>query len=329
MEACASTQPCAEYAPAQLLTQPAPEAVAKRRRIVQITGGTFAYHQKVKETGLGYGFGTVAEYAEWPHWLVQQATQGPEGRARKARIEALLAAGIAMHTDCTGRMSIETAFRMMGVSLEHAGVKMVPGWFAAWRGCDVDPLCREMMLKAGDHGPMHVFGSLECRLPAKHLQRWQCMLPDQEASAEERIAAHAKMQAFLKANRHDIFGRDKTAPCLRHPGHDCYLSFRDPPGIPAGERPLTFAVAGVPCTPWSSLGSQTGMAHCAIPAILLWLADVANSNFDVIGIEESDRFPGELFSDAMPEKYVVKSLVFGPQDRCRIAGYTLLPRLVP
>eukprot|EP00975_Prorocentrum_lima_P025615 5385719-Prorocentrum_lima.AAC.1 len=30
------------------------------------------------------------------------------------------AAGIAMQTDCTGRISIETAFRMMGVSLEHA-----------------------------------------------------------------------------------------------------------------------------------------------------------------------------------------------------------------
>ena len=294
------------------------EEAAKRRKVSNLLGGSFAYHEKVKEAGFPYGFKNIEEYARWPHWLVEQALKGPLATARKRRLEALFSPGVAMHTDCTGRMSIETVFRMMGVSLEHAGLTMMPDWFAPWRGCDIDTTCRDMMLKAAvPHAPAHVFPSLECRLNDRHLYRWRNLHPGLAASPEERAAKHTRMQDYLKANSDDIFGRDKMAPCLKH-GRNCFLSFRDPPGVPPGERPLTFAIAGVPCTPWSSYGLQSGMAHAAIPAILLWLQDMACSNFDVIGIEESDRFPGKMFSDAMPEQYVVKSCVFGPQDRSRI-----------
>ena len=176
-------------------------------------------------------------------------------------------------------------------------------------------VAQDIMLKQDpEFAPIHVFPSLMQRVPLRHRAKLLAFRPETGAPAAQRLAAFTEQRKYMHKYRHQLFPRDlRSDTCLRHPGKQCAVSFQDPVDQETS-RPLTFAIAGVPCTPWSALGSGEKGAHPAIEAVNLVTLDYGTSNFDILGLENSDNFPPRLWREALPEKYLVKSVCFGPQE---------------
>ena len=82
----------------------------------------------------------------------------------------------------------------------------------------------------------------------------------------------------------------------------------------SSRRPLTLAVAGTPCTPFSAIGNRAMLSHDAIEVWYVWVNEMANSEYDFVFLEESDRFLLELLVAAMQSHYEIKYAIFGSQD---------------
>eukprot|EP00969_Alexandrium_andersonii_P278353 12304095-Alexandrium_andersonii.AAC.1 len=100
----------------------------------------------------------------------------------------------------------------------------------------------------------------------------------------------ARTKAFLAMNNHlltrapRIYGRSKKAlNCIKHPGVACSLSWQDPDGLHEEVRPLTMAIAGTPCRPWTRFAGKRsghGSAHDDMEAWYLWLNDVRCQSYE-------------------------------------------------
>ncbi len=287
-----------------------PHSVKRRRA----RGGTWGYHEQV--AGLALGPESLEELAGWPSGMMERLLGEDEVRAaRSAKLASLLSAGMVLHTDCSGRMTPENTLAMMAAALCRSGVALRPDWLVNWRGCDTLTSSQRIMAEAGPQAPVHIFSSVLARMPPKHQAALKRMKPEPGAGVTARTEAYNAMGAYLRKHRSEIFARDTcSATCLKHPGKACYVSFQDPEGIRAQERPLTCAIKGFPCTPFSAIGNQEGLAHPAMEVVHACIQDMAASGFDLLGVENSDRFPPALFEGELPSKYVAKSLVFGPDD---------------
>jgi len=183
-----------------------------------------------------------------------------------------------------------------------------------WRGTDILKSSQNIMLSSGSLGPVHVFPSLLAKTTPQFAQEVAERRPDPQASLPCRIAGYLKQREFIFSRRHKVFGRGQQGHCcLKHPGRQCQVFFQDT-GIPEGKQPLTVSFVGMPCTPFTNVGNKEGDGHPAIEAVNLCLADMSCSNMDLIGIEESDRFPVEKWTSVLPPQYLPVYMCFGSED---------------
>ena len=86
-----------------------------------VRGGTFQYLQQMRDAGVPEGYKTIADLAERPmeKLLAIFGEDSPPGASpRRRRFESMLQYGMMLHTDFTGKGSVEQVMRMLGVAAE-------------------------------------------------------------------------------------------------------------------------------------------------------------------------------------------------------------------
>ena len=58
-----------------------------------------------------------------------------------------------MHTACSGKLTPEIAYQMIGAAF---GRSLPETWFASYRACDIDAVCQHLALES-DRKTTHVF----------------------------------------------------------------------------------------------------------------------------------------------------------------------------
>jgi hypothetical protein len=76
-----------------------------------ITSGTFDYYRN--QRGKPEGYASLSELADWPADLVVKMFSGPAGLIRRRRFENNLERGVVMHTDFSGKGSVETVMKIL------------------------------------------------------------------------------------------------------------------------------------------------------------------------------------------------------------------------
>jgi hypothetical protein len=87
-----------------------------------VRGGTFDYFQQMQAAGIPEGYKSITELAEWPREKLMAifGADSPSGASqRRSRFESVLQYGMMMHTDFTGKGSVEQTMRMLGVTMEE------------------------------------------------------------------------------------------------------------------------------------------------------------------------------------------------------------------
>ena len=79
-------------------------------------------------------------------------------------------------------------------------------------------------------------------------------------------------------------------------------------------RPLQTACGGSPCTPYTSRGSRTGLAHKDVKQHFVWTAEVKANAYDILHIEQSDHSPSESFVEDYGEDSTVIYAHLCPDD---------------
>lgn len=285
------------------------QIIALRQKV----GGTLDYFAHAE--GLRQGPSSLDELCAWPETMLSNFIRMPGGGLRLRRILSLLEDGAVIHTDCSGRMTPETALQMLDIALKECGAALPDGWCVFWRSCDSAPACQTVMAGARCR-PQHIFKGLLTHLPEEEQREVEARRPPRAAPIAERAEAFASMRAYLKGRASSIYERSaRSSSCLLHDNPaGCALSFRDPAVDDPRSRPITMAIAGTPCTPFSSFGNREELAHADMEAWALWSAEVFHQNYDVIYFENSDRFPLHLLAEALPPHYRLKYAHFGSHD---------------
>jgi hypothetical protein len=142
--------------------------------------------------------------------------------------------------------------------------------------------------------------------------------PTAGATPSEKAAAFGKMGETLRelSKAGSIFAGNSLAKCLLHPDGMCPLYWQDPPTT-VSERPLTMNVSGPMCTPFSPFGKQDCYSNEHMESFYIWQEGVAARRYDAATLENSVKFPVELFEGRMSENAVVVYARFGPPDIAR------------
>lgn len=83
-------------------------------------GGSFEYYACME--GMPKGPQTLPELASYPKQLFKQIFSKEDGSSmRRRRFEALIQHGVMLHTDFTGKGSVETTFRIMEWASKDGG----------------------------------------------------------------------------------------------------------------------------------------------------------------------------------------------------------------
>lgn len=174
------------------------------------------------------------------------------------------------------------------------------------------------MMNSGAHRPRHIFMSMQGRSPPYAYLQLQALRAKNGASEAQMTQANHKVCGWLLNNRDSLFGVDKTsATCMLHPGRACQVSLQVAP-FPERSRPLTMGMIPPPCTPFTAMGKNNKWGHPHMAAVLVGLVGIGACNYDIVAVEESDRFPASLLEDMFPAKYKHVWLTFGPQDQCLV-----------
>ena len=268
----------------------------------------------------------MEQFAAWPHTAIHDLLGKRQGEdevlahARRARLEAALGLGAVLHTDFSGQQCPETGLRMASTAMHKAGLTL-PGspsdaeWLIDWRACDISPLARKVTLSS-KHAPEHLFPDVCMRAPPKYLSEVAKLMPKPDAPKMTKALAYDKIRKYLTANRSKIFLPDNKAPCLSHPGKLCPVRWGDPP-VPPSFRPLTLNTSGTMCTPWTSYGQVEELADDATPSWWFWVQEMAQLRYDITTLENSPRFPVELYREEMKHHAVCVYAKFGPEDLSR------------
>ena len=285
--------------------------VGAKRKLARVFGGTFEYIAHA--ASLRPGPDTPEKLASWPSDMLNRLL-GDKPSVKEARFSSLLNSGLVLHTDCTGRMTPEVMMSILGKVLTCRGVPLRPDWLVNWRGSDILEASQAIM-KSSCHSPVHIFTDIMERMRSGHARAIQDLRPSKDADLQTRTQCFTRIGSYMKKHRNSIFARDLTSlRCLKHSGRRCLVSFQDPLNVHPRERPLTVVIKGFPCTPFSSFGNHEGLGHPAMEIVHASIHDMAASSFDILGMENSDKFPASMFEDELPSKYTVKSMVFGPED---------------
>ena len=291
------------------------------KAIYPISGGSFEYNDCVTKHGAPRGPSSPEGYSTWPQDFVQRLLQAsPQSGGRFAK---LLQGGLFAHTDCSGRMTPECTLITMLVGFQQCGISMDLSTLNFWRGCDTCPLSQNLMTTTSPVRPQHVFKSLAHKLPQKHVAAIQRLRPNPKAPLDVRREAYSRQKEYIYKLRGKVLHGGMRAPagaCLLHPGEECPATWprvaegvRDDEVVEEVSHPVTMAVVGLPCTPFTSIGNNEGLGHPAIETVNLGLAELSASDFDMVFLENSKLFPASLFEEAMGPTYKIITVTFGPE----------------
>ena len=126
----------------------------------------------------------------------------------------------------------------------------------------------------------------------------------------------ADMKEYVHKHREELYDRGaaRACGCVFHPGQTCPRQWQEPDSVPFGQRPLTLAIAGTPCLPFTSLGLRQGLTHDAMESWYLWAQEMEQAAFDVTLLENSDKFPKQLLRDALGKRSCLKFATFGSEE---------------
>ena len=289
-------------------------SVKKKKLQSQQGAGTLGY--LLRTADLRDGPQDIEELADWPELLWKCVRQRRDSQVLHERVKSMMAAGIVLHSECSGKLSLETALKMLFLdrNIEIAGSTDVNTGIFTWKACDTSSLCQRVAL-ASPHKPIHVFKGMLEVMPQHHQDKIIGLRPPASAPLEQKKEAYAAMGAHLREHQVELCGRHSTAmvgSCLRHPHSHCQLYFQDPDPAesPPSARPLTMSISGPPCTPFTSFGNRLLWAHEDMEAYHLWVASVANASLDIVGIENSADFVEDLFHKPLQQDYEAKHVIF-------------------
>ena len=163
----------------------------------------------------------------------------------------------------------------------------------------------------------HVFSGLLESLSEDEQQRVASMRPPKASKKAKAASCHGIQLQYLKSCQADLFPCSARATnCLKHPGQSCPLFFpidEEADGVP----PLRINFSGPMCTPWTSQGMQLGDADPSMESFHLWVLKMANSSLDLVYLENSDKFPWELFRNNMEQNgpWQCLRVVFSAEER--------------
>lgn len=277
-----------------------------------VIGGTSDYFAAMH--GRPNGPQTIEELSRWPATLLEKALSGDDGVQKRRRLETALQCGLVLHTDFSGKASVEVSLRMLGVAAARAGLHLPEEWLQLWRNADNDRTCQRILL-SDDHGAAHVFTGVLDMLPPERQKKIRSFRLGEAADVESRKQAYANLQKYLATNAKAIFIEGASSmSCLRHPGVPCALQWPIAGDDADGARPVRMNFSGPMCTPWSSHGKQEGEGSEDMESFHLWLHMMARSNMDIIGFENSNFFPIELFRQPLMNEFEVVHAIFGSED---------------
>lgn len=299
--------------------EPAPTSkVAHMMKLRGIPLGTPEYHCRAAGFPTTPAFQTISDIAIWPT-IVLDLLWGSDGRdSYRGRTQALLQYGMVIHSDCSGKLTPEATLAIMQEAMAMRGAKVPQDTFAMWRASDCSPLCLSVMQKSKQKA-VQIFTGMLQKLPLQHQRAIKALRPQRDDNDEVRAEAYCKIDRYLQEHSSELFHRAaRAANCVLHPGKACQLSFQDPPGLSEGRRPLTLAIAGTPCRPvteYSGKKSGCGPARSDMEAWHLWKNDIRCQSFDLIILENSDKFPPDMLRQALPSRYLVKYAVWGAHEQ--------------
>ena len=293
-------------------------ALAKGSGVTLYCGGGSSYYHRTRSK-LPPGPASPDAFAAWPVSVLESLgkPRGGEsqeaGAIRIARMTSILRGGFVLHTDYSGQMSPEVCIAIAAEGLRRRGCPLPEEVLVRWRACDWDQTCRNL-IQTSPHPPEHLFESIQCRLPAELQAYIVAARPQKTASKDETTQAYKKMKDFIWANKANVFHREMKAPCLLHPGCDCPLAWRDPPGAPPSRRPLTANFSGTQCTPWSSLGARAGLTDKNSESWYIWLAEMSTMRYDMTFLENAPHpMPLKMLQEELAPWASVVHVMVGPE----------------
>jgi len=123
--------------------------------------------------GVKKGPQTVSEMKQWPHALARLLfVEHPKADLMKARSQANLGMGLAMHSDYSGQLCGETGTRMAAQAMSHVGVPISGHDIVSWATCDISPVSRDVIKKSHQRlRPQHCFESVESHVDSRYAKK--------------------------------------------------------------------------------------------------------------------------------------------------------------
>ena len=284
---------------------------------------------------------TLAELLDWPRRNCARMWQAADGELYKQRAESLLSAGLMLHSDFSGQLCAETGVMMQMRGMRLAGAKVQEQSVVPFSAVERNRQCQELILQA-HRGPVHLFDDVLRHLPLDDAQRLKDMRPkaapvqpvqpvqglgaESEAESQQQKAArlteaaacYREQDTYLGKNLGRLFGDHRMAPCLKHPGRHCHVTWQGLRNHPREAQPLSWEISGPMCTPHSLMGEREGAADPSMESWHVWSAAMSVSNHDLVTCENSDVMPEDMFASKMhagtPGRWFIVPLIFCATD---------------
>lgn len=281
---------------------------------------------------------TLAELLDWPRRNCARMWQAADGELYKQRAESLLSAGLMLHSNFSGQLCAETGVMMQMRGMRLAGAKVQEQSVVPFSAVERNRQCQELILQA-HRGPVHLFDDVLRHLPPAEAQRLKDMRPKAapvqpvqglgaEATAEsqqqkaarltEAAACYREQDTYLGKNLGRLFSDRRMAPCLKHPGRHCHMTWQELRNVPREAQPLSWEISGPMCTPHSLMGERKGTADPSMESWHVWSAAMSVSNHDLVTCENSDVMPENMFASKMhagtPGRWFIVTLIFCATD---------------
>ena len=281
---------------------------------------------------------TLAELLDWPRRNCARMWQAADGELYKQRAESLLSAGLMLHSNFSGQLCAETGVMMQMRGMRLAGAKVQEQSVVPFSAVERNRQCQELILQA-HRGPVHLFDDVLRHFPPAEAQRLKDMRPKAapvqpvqglgaESTAEsqqqkaarltEAAACYREQDTYLGKNLGRLFSDRRMAPCLKHPGRHCHMTWQELRNVPREAQPLSWEISGPMCTPHSLMGERKGTADPSMESWHVWSAAMSVSNHDLVTCENSDVMPENMFASKMhagtPGRRFIVTLIFCATD---------------
>lgn len=287
------------------------------------------------------GPASVDELKEWPSALARALCGDSQDVEMMLRLETNLNRGTVWYTDYSGVDCVREAARL---GLE--GLKRQYGWdfsngpdpLLFIRTCDKDRNKNELCCEASrvlDGGKACHFGDLISRLPQWAQDYTAASTPEEDASVNDKRAAHAAYNKWIQDNRLLLYPPQAKCYCKVHekmcqvlPTFDrnsqgvhqsagCVSHIEQLSSAPPSSR-IRINAAGVTCVGWSSEGHGAGTGHASEVPHAVWLGErkvaMENGFEDVAFVECTPRYPAsDKLGSALGKDALIIEVMTGPE----------------